>query len=177
MVKTPDELDLMRTSGKLLARVFEMLDGIDLAGMSTLAVNDLVERHIPGDRLPFRAARCAVLGHFQAVGAVDEVDQAGAFRAQRATVHRMIGIAFHVDDARDGIFRAIAQAIQQNAAANGTVRTGIAGLGRASQLVLPYLGHRLPRCETEQGEAGASNRGACHPKELAPGYLNHIRPL
>ncbi len=46
MVKTPDEIALMRISGKLLASVFEMLDGIDLAGMSTMAVNDLVERFI-----------------------------------------------------------------------------------------------------------------------------------
>lgn len=46
MVKTADELALMRISGKLLARVFEMLDGIDLAGMSTMAVNDLVDRFI-----------------------------------------------------------------------------------------------------------------------------------
>ncbi|PZU47647.1 MAG: type I methionyl aminopeptidase [Sphingomonas sp.] len=46
MVKTPDELDLMRISGQLLARVFEMLDEQPLAGLSTLEVNDLVERFI-----------------------------------------------------------------------------------------------------------------------------------
>ena len=46
MVKTPDELDLMRISGQLLARVFEMLDDQPLAGLSTLEVNDLVERFI-----------------------------------------------------------------------------------------------------------------------------------
>ena len=46
MVKTPDELDLMRISGRLLARVFEMLDEQALAGLSTLQVNDLVERFI-----------------------------------------------------------------------------------------------------------------------------------
>lgn len=49
MVKTPDELALMRISGRLLASVFEMLDGLDLAGMSTMAVNDLVERFITQD--------------------------------------------------------------------------------------------------------------------------------
>lgn len=49
MVKTPDELALMRISGKLLARVFEMLDGLDLAGMSTMEVNDLVDRFITVD--------------------------------------------------------------------------------------------------------------------------------
>jgi len=46
MVKTPAELDLMRVSGRLLACVFEMLDRQVLAGMSTLAINDLVERYI-----------------------------------------------------------------------------------------------------------------------------------
>ncbi|WP_067104968.1 type I methionyl aminopeptidase [Sphingopyxis granuli] len=46
MVKTSDELALMRVSGRLLASVFEMLDEQDLAGMSTLQVNDLVDRFI-----------------------------------------------------------------------------------------------------------------------------------
>jgi methionyl aminopeptidase len=49
MVKTPDELALMRISGKLLASVFEMLDAQPLAGMSTMQVNDLVERFITVD--------------------------------------------------------------------------------------------------------------------------------
>ena len=49
MVKTPEELALMRVSGKLLASVFEMLDGVKLAGMTTMAVNDLVDRFITDD--------------------------------------------------------------------------------------------------------------------------------
>jgi len=60
MVKTPDELALMRVSGKLLASVFEMLDGKDLAGMSTLQVNDLVDNFITGDL----AARPASKGQY-----------------------------------------------------------------------------------------------------------------
>ena len=60
MVKTPDELALMRISGKLLASVFEMLDGQDLAGMSTLEVNDLVDRFITVDL----AARPASKGQY-----------------------------------------------------------------------------------------------------------------
>lgn len=60
MVKTPDELALMRISGKLLASVFEMLDRQDLAGMSTMAVNDLVERYIVMDL----AARPASKGQY-----------------------------------------------------------------------------------------------------------------
>lgn len=49
MVKTPEELVLMRTSGRLLASVFEMLDKQDFIGMSTLQVNDLVETFITVD--------------------------------------------------------------------------------------------------------------------------------
>lgn len=60
MVKTPDELALMRISGKLLASVFEMLDRQDLAGMSTMQVNDLVERFITYDL----AARPASKGQY-----------------------------------------------------------------------------------------------------------------
>lgn len=60
MVKTHDELALMRISGRLLARVFEMLDETDLAGMSTLAINDLVERFITHDL----AARPASKGQY-----------------------------------------------------------------------------------------------------------------
>ncbi len=45
-IKTPPELALMRESGRLLAQVFGMLDARSLAGMSTLAINDLVEHYI-----------------------------------------------------------------------------------------------------------------------------------
>lgn len=60
MVKTPEEIALMRISGRLLASVFEMLDGLDLAGRSTMAVNDLVERFIVDDL----AARPASKGQY-----------------------------------------------------------------------------------------------------------------
>ena len=60
MVKTAEELTLMRTSGKLLASVFEMLDRQQLAGMSTLEVDALVERFITVDL----AARPASKGQY-----------------------------------------------------------------------------------------------------------------
>lgn len=60
MVKTSDEVALMRISGKLLASVFEMLDGHELADMSTLQINDLVERFITIDL----AARPASKGQY-----------------------------------------------------------------------------------------------------------------
>jgi methionyl aminopeptidase len=60
MIKTPEEIDLMRVSGRLLASVFEMLDQQSLEGMSTLQVNDLVERYITDDL----AARPASKGQY-----------------------------------------------------------------------------------------------------------------
>jgi methionyl aminopeptidase len=60
MLKTPDEIALMRISGRLLASVFEMLDTVDLAGLSTMAVNDMVERFIVDDL----AARPASKGQY-----------------------------------------------------------------------------------------------------------------
>ena len=60
MVKTPDELALMRIAGRLLASVFEMLDDQDLDGMSTLQINDMVERFITVDL----AARPASKGQY-----------------------------------------------------------------------------------------------------------------
>jgi methionyl aminopeptidase len=60
MVKTPDELALMRVSGRLLASVFEMLDEQDLIGQSTLQINDLVDRFISVDL----AARPASKGQY-----------------------------------------------------------------------------------------------------------------
>lgn len=60
MVKSPAELELMRASGRLLASVFEMLDRQSLSGMSTMAINDMVERFIVEDL----AARPASKGQY-----------------------------------------------------------------------------------------------------------------
>jgi hypothetical protein len=46
MTKRPEELALMAESGKLLAQVFGRLDQLDLIGMSTMQVNDLVDSFI-----------------------------------------------------------------------------------------------------------------------------------
>ncbi|MDN6858864.1 type I methionyl aminopeptidase [Pseudomonas sp. CAN2814] len=46
MIKTPAELALMAESGRLLAKVFGFVDQLPLQGMSTLEVNDAVERYI-----------------------------------------------------------------------------------------------------------------------------------
>ncbi|RZJ24881.1 MAG: type I methionyl aminopeptidase [Brevundimonas sp.] len=49
MTKTPEEIELMAESGRLLASVFTHLDGLTLAGMSTLEINDRVEAFIVDD--------------------------------------------------------------------------------------------------------------------------------
>jgi methionyl aminopeptidase len=46
MTKRPEEIALMAESGKLLASVFGYLDQLDLIGMSTMEVNDLVDSYI-----------------------------------------------------------------------------------------------------------------------------------
>ncbi len=41
MTKTPAEIELMAEAGRLLASVFTHLDGLKLAGMSTLQIDAL----------------------------------------------------------------------------------------------------------------------------------------
>lgn len=55
MSKTPEEIALMAEAGRLLASVFGYLDRIDLLGLSTLQVNDLVDNYIV-DELKARPA-------------------------------------------------------------------------------------------------------------------------
>lgn len=49
MTKQPQELALLAESGRLLASVFALLDRTPLAGLSTLQINELVERFIVDD--------------------------------------------------------------------------------------------------------------------------------
>ncbi|MGZ9570310.1 type I methionyl aminopeptidase [Alcaligenes nematophilus] len=46
MIKMADEIALMAESGRLLAQVFTRLDQLDLIGMNTMQINDLVESYI-----------------------------------------------------------------------------------------------------------------------------------
>ena len=68
MTKRPEEIALMAESGKLLASVFAHLDTLDLIGMSTMAVNDLVDRHIV-DILNARPASKGQYGYAYALNA------------------------------------------------------------------------------------------------------------
>lgn len=46
MIKRPEEINLLAEAGRLLAQVFEYLDGLELIGLSTLQVNDRVDDFI-----------------------------------------------------------------------------------------------------------------------------------
>ncbi|PRD43426.1 type I methionyl aminopeptidase [Phyllobacterium phragmitis] len=46
MIKSAADIEKMAVAGSLLASVFTLLDRTDLAGMTTMQVNDLVEDHI-----------------------------------------------------------------------------------------------------------------------------------
>jgi methionyl aminopeptidase len=66
MIKQPAEIALMAASGKLLASVFAHLDQLDLIGMSTMQVNDLVDRFIV-DELHARPASKGQYGYAYAL--------------------------------------------------------------------------------------------------------------
>ena len=55
IIKTPAQIALMRESGRLLAQVFAYLDEQVKIGITTMEINDLVERYIV-DELASRPA-------------------------------------------------------------------------------------------------------------------------
>src|SRR3954467_10409538 len=68
MTKRPEEIALMAQAGKLLASVFEHLDRLQLIGMSTMQVNDLVDTFIV-DTLAARPASKGQYGYAYALNA------------------------------------------------------------------------------------------------------------
>ncbi len=62
MTKTPAEIELMAESGRLLASVFTWLNGLPMAGMNTLEINDRVEAFIV-DNLAARPASKGQYGY------------------------------------------------------------------------------------------------------------------
>jgi methionyl aminopeptidase len=68
VIKRPDELALMAESGRLLASVFTMLDSVPLIGVTTLDINDKVERFIV-DQLKARPASKGQYGYGFALNA------------------------------------------------------------------------------------------------------------
>lgn len=68
MTKRPEEIALLAESGKLLAAVFGHLDRLDLIGMSTMQVNDLVDGLIVNE-LQARPASKGQYGYAYALNA------------------------------------------------------------------------------------------------------------
>jgi methionyl aminopeptidase len=68
MTKRPEEIALLAAAGKLLAEVFGHLDKLDLIGMSTMEVNDLVDRFIV-ETLAARPASKGQYGYAYALNA------------------------------------------------------------------------------------------------------------
>ncbi len=68
MTKRPEEIALMAESGRLLANVFGHLDQINLIGMSTMQVNDLVDGFIVNE-LQARPASKGQYGYAYALNA------------------------------------------------------------------------------------------------------------
>ena len=62
ILKSAEELDVMRESGRLLATVFQYLDGFIEVGVSTMEINDLAERFIT-DQLNARPASKGQYGY------------------------------------------------------------------------------------------------------------------
>ncbi|ATC96144.1 type I methionyl aminopeptidase [Pseudoalteromonas tunicata] len=62
IIKTAAEIELMRLSGQLLAKVFAKLDGFMAEGITTMAINDFVERYIV-DELNARPASKGQYGY------------------------------------------------------------------------------------------------------------------
>ncbi|MDR5759263.1 type I methionyl aminopeptidase [Caballeronia sp. LZ035] len=68
MTKRPEEIALLAESGRLLAQVFGHLNSLDLIGMSTMQVNDLVDSLIV-DELSARPASKGQYGYAYALNA------------------------------------------------------------------------------------------------------------
>ncbi len=73
MTKQPEELALLAESGRLLASVFALLDRTPLAGLSTLQVDDMVERFIVRDLQARPASKGQYGYHFVLNSSVNDV--------------------------------------------------------------------------------------------------------
>ena len=129
---------------------------------------DAGECIVPGNAFPFIGTRLAHFGKQQAIGAVNKIHQRSAFRAQRTAAHRMIGVAFDVEDFLFGIFSAVTYAVKNGAATHRTISTVIAGFAGTTQLVLPHLCKRLARQHTHCRQAGRAGTGCGNLKKLTP---------
>ena len=79
--------------------------GFDEVGVTVFfhQLGDAGKGVVPADTLPFVRPRRPVFRVLEAAFAVDEVNQAGAFRAKRAAVYRVIRIPFDMENAFFGV--------------------------------------------------------------------------
>ncbi len=102
-------------------------------------VGDAIEGFVPADARPFIAAGLAHLRVLQAAGAVNEVEQARAFRAQRAAIDRVVGIAFDMNDVLRHVLAGIALAVHDQTATDRAIRAGVAGFTGVGELEVTHL--------------------------------------
>src|SRR2546427_12692343 len=88
-----------------------------------------------------------------------EIEQARALGAKGAAIHRMIRIALDMNDLGRGILGLVAEAVHKETAADRAVRTGVACLRGAFQLVLAYLRKHFVRRESHYAEARCAESG------------------
>src|SRR5262249_16509795 len=137
---------------------------------------DPAERFIPGDGLPLVRPGCPVLRPQQAARTVDEVEQTRSLRAQGAAIHRVIRIAFDVDDGSLGVLRSISEAVHHDSAGPSAIRAGVARLRRTRKFELADFGDGDRRGEAHECQTRAGERGAGYLQELAPGEVGHANP-
>lgn len=113
MAALPLALTIDRFTNGLTRPLFGFISDFNKVGVAVgfHQSGDAVKGFIPGDALPFIRARGAVLRITQTVFAVDIVQQACPFRAQRAAAHRMVRVPFDMVDRFFGVFRTVAEAI------------------------------------------------------------------
>src|SRR3989475_12260626 len=102
-----------------------------------------------------------------------EIEQARALGAKGAAIHRMIRIALDVNDLGRSILGLVAEAVHQETAADRAVRTGVACLRGACQLVLAHLGKHLVRRESQYPKTRCAESGCTdctELEELTSGY-------
>ena len=71
----------------------------------------------------------------------------------------------------------VAQAVDQDAAADGAVRTGVAGFGSARQLELAHLRQRIVGREAQHRQAGSAQSAGADFEELPSGDLHFFASL
>ena len=158
--------DLSGGVGRLEVRVAVFLHELD----------DARHRLVPADALPFLAARLAHLGVLQAVGAVDEIEQAGALRAQRAAADRMVRVALDVDDAAAHVLGAITQGVHDQAATDRAIGAGVAGFDGAGQLEVARFGKGSRGRKAQSHQTGSHQPCATDPEELSPVHVHCFSP-